>query len=185
MKGKRSNLDSRRFEELWADFAAALGAPVSDFVEERDYEQDYSWRKDYRYTENQTLPFLLIDLYERCTKVVIDTMDGPRVYEWYDSETLETLRPLIHRTLKKSFEELRSQIVYKDGDTKVIVRPGTISKEATLLYLWYKGEQYSAEVKDGRVRLNVYDMPPDILTVYMRTVEKYLVPCVREAKKDA
>lgn len=186
MKGKKSGLDSERFDKLLSEFAEVLDVPVSDFVEDGyNREDEYNWRKDYRYKDNQTLPFFLIDLYERCTRLVIDTTSGSKVYVWHDDETLEALKPLILKTLTKGFEALKEQIVYKasEKELSIIVRPNFLDEKETLLYFQYKGKEYTASAKGGEIDLTLtHSMAPDVCVEYMHAVEKYLVPCVKEAK---
>lgn len=186
MKGKRSGLDSKRFDKLLSEFAEVLGVPVSDFVEDTyNREDEYYWRKDYRYKDNQTLPFFLIDLDERCTRLVIDTASGSKVYEWHDDETFEVLRPLIFKTLRKSFKTLKNQIVCQvsEKEQSVIVRPNFLDEKETLMYFQYKGKEYSASAKGGKIDLTLTrSMAPDVCVEYMHAVEKYLVP---RAKKEA
>lgn len=185
MKGKISGIDSKRFDELLSEFAEVLSVPVADFVKDRyDCEDEYNWRRGYRYKDNQTLPFFLIDLYKRCTGLVIDTASGPKVYEWHDDETLEALRPLILKTLRKSFETLKNQIACQvsEKELSVIVRPNFLDEKEILLYFQYKGKEYSANMKDGEISFSAYHLSPDACVEYMHAVEKYLVP---RAKKEA
>lgn len=185
MEGKKSGIDSKRFDRLLSEFAKVLGVSVADFVEDRyDREGEYNWRRDYRYKDNQTLPFFLIDLYERCTRLVIDTASGSKVYEWHDDETLEALRPLILKTLRKGFETLKNQIACQvsEKELSVIVRPSFLDEKEILMYFQYKGKEYSANTKDGEIGFSAYRLPPDACVEYMHAVEKYLVP---RAKKEA
>lgn len=186
MKGKKSGLDSERFDKLLSEFAEVLDVPVSDFVEDgHNREDEYYWRKDYRYKDNHTLPLFLIELHDRYTRIVVDGEGDSRVFEWHDTEVLDALRPVIHKALKARFSKLKKQIVYRasEKELSIIVRPNFLDKKETLLYFQYKDKEYMASAKGGKIDLTLaHSVAPDVCVEYMHAVEKYLVPCVKEAK---
>lgn len=180
MREEKNEIDSKRFDTLLANFAKELDMPISDLTETNDFKNDFSRRKDYRYIKNDTLPFFFIELYTGSTKILVDKEGKPSIYEYHDEETFKALHPLIIKAIKDRFVFLKKQIVYQDKYTRVIVRENFLDKKETLLYLSFKGEEYTARAKDGKISVTPYSMTPDALSVYMNVVEKFLFPYARE-----
>jgi len=180
MSKENNKIDHERFNILLDDFAKELDIPISDLAETNDSNNDFSRRKDYRYIKNDTLPFFFIELYTDSTKVLVDKEGKPSIYEYHDEETFKALRPLIIKAINDRFEFLKKQIVYQEKYTRVIVRESFLDKKETLLYLYFKGEEYTASAKYGKISLTPYSMTPDALSVYMNVVEKFLFPYARK-----
>ena len=177
---ENNEIDPKRFDILLDDFAKELDIPISDLAETINSYNDFYWRKDYRYIKNDTLPFFLIELYTDSTKILVDKEGKPSIYEYHDEETFKALRPLIIKAIKDRFDFLKKQIVYQDEYTRVIVRENFLDKKETLLYLSFKGEEYTASAKDGKISVTPYSMTLDALSVYMNVVENFLFPYARE-----
>ena len=180
MSEENNEIDSKRFDILLDDFAKELDIPISDLAETNGFKNDFRRRKDYRYIKNDTLPFFLIELYTDSTKILVDKEGKPSFYEYHDEETFKALRPLIIKAIKDRFEFLKKQIVYQDEYTRVIVRENFLDEKETLLYLSFKGEEYTASAKDGEISVTLYSVTLDALSVYMNVVEKFLFPYARE-----
>ena len=180
MSKENNKIDHERFNILLDDFAKELDIPISDLAETNNSYNNFYWRKDYRYIKNDTLPFFFIELYTDSTKILVDKEGKPSIYEYHDEETFKALRPLIIKAIKDRFECLKKQIVYQDKYTSVIVRENFLDKKETLLYLYFKGKDYTASAKDGKISLTPYSMTLDALSVYMNVVEKFLFPYARE-----
>lgn len=180
MSEENNKIDHKRFNILLDDFAKELDIPISDLAETNDFKNDFHRHKDFRYIKNDTLPFFFIELYTDSTKILVDKEGKPSIYEYHDEETFKALRPLIIKAIKDRFEFLKEQIVYQDEYTRVIVRENVLDKKETLLYLYFKGKDYAASAKDGKISITPYSITPDALSVYMNVVEKFLFPYARE-----
>lgn len=178
--------DENRFKSLIDDFCESLGLSKSDIIEIDSSKMEFAYRKYYRYKHNKTLPFFFIELHNESTELLIDSKEKgkSKIYEFYDDETLEALKEIIHKSLKNQFEYLKNQIVYKDDRTTIIIRDDDLDASKTLMYLYYENKKFTATKYNGKISLSPYDMSNNECEVYFKAIEKYFIKNNEHIKKE-
>lgn len=178
--------DENIFKSLIDDFCEFLGLSESDIIEIDSSKREFAYRKYYRYKLNKTLPFFFIELHNGSTELLIDCKEKgkSKIYEFYDDETLEALKEIIHKSLKNQFEYLKSQIVYKDDRTTIIIRENDLDKSETLMYLYYENKKFSVSKRNGKISLSPYDMSNNECEFYLKAIEKYFIKNNEHIEKE-